>query len=266
MGGCASKQDASAPSHAMHTTPSGGYDQNVLGGHDGYAQEDSRRRPSAQQQRQPSSRRQSRDNNYEAHGSNRSNGPSSTGNGTRNRPGSRSDAEPRSQTNQGAAGSSARGNAERNGNGNGNNDRRVRRNETVDFVDFKDKEKNVVEMMLNSNKGLRMAEINFHDLKLQKIIGAGAFGEVIKGTYCGTPVVVKRMLRNKIKEDNLRMFGDEIQLMMNLRHPNIVQVTWRLLWACWSCSEDLWFCLLAQSVYRRQLELVLEHVSAWMVV
>ena len=94
---------------------------------------------------------------------------------------------------------------------------------TVDFPDFKDKEKNVVETMLESNKGLRMAEINFNDLKLQKIIGAGAFGEVIKGTYCGTPVVVKRMLRTKITEDNLRMFGDEIQLMMNLRHPNIVQ-------------------------------------------
>lgn len=94
---------------------------------------------------------------------------------------------------------------------------------TVDFQEFKDKEKNVVETMLKSNKGLRMAEINFNDLKLQKIIGAGAFGEVIKGTYCGTPVVVKRMLRTKITEDNLRMFGNEIQLMMNLRHPNIVQ-------------------------------------------
>lgn len=97
-------------------------------------------------------------------------------------------------------------------------------NNTVDFQEFKDDEKNVVETMLESNKGLRMAEINFHDLKLSKIIGAGAFGEVIKGTYCGTPVVVKRMLRNKITEDNLRMFGEEIQLMMNLRHPNIVQV------------------------------------------
>lgn len=97
------------------------------------------------------------------------------------------------------------------------------RNDTVDFPDFKDRERNVVETMLESNKGLRMAELNFDDLKLQKIIGAGAFGEVIKGTYCGTPVVVKRMLRNKIDENNLRMFGDEIQLMLNLRHPNIVQ-------------------------------------------
>lgn len=105
----------------------------------------------------------------------------------------------------------------------GDRDRERMRNDTVNFPDFKDREKNVVETMLESNKGLRMAEISFHDLKLQKIIGAGAFGEVIKGTYCGTPVVIKRMLRNKIDENNLRMFGDEIQLMMNLRHPNIVQ-------------------------------------------
>lgn len=110
-------------------------------------------------------------------------------------------------------------------------------NVTVHFQEFKDQEKDVVETMLESNKGLRMAEISFNDLKLQKIIGAGAFGEVIKGTYCGTPVVVKRMLRNKITEDNLRMFGDEIQLMMNLRHPNIVQ----FIGASWNSYSNICF-------------------------
>lgn len=124
---------------------------------------------------------------------------------------------------------------------------------TVDFDEFKDKEKNVVEMMLNSNKGLRMAEINFHDLKLQKIIGAGAFGEVIKGTYCGTPVVVKRMLRNKINEDNLRMFGDEIQLMMNLRHPNIVQ----FIGASWNSYSNI--CFVTEFLDRGDLFAVLRN-------
>ena len=33
------------------------------------------------------------------------------------------------------------------------------------------------------------------------------------------------MLRNKINEENMRMFDEEIQLMIGLRHPNIVQVT-----------------------------------------
>ncbi|KAF4320999.1 hypothetical protein BBO99_00001595 [Phytophthora kernoviae] len=126
-------------------------------------------------------------------------------------------------------------------------------NNTVDFQEFKDKEKNVVETMLESNKGLRMAEINFNDLKLQKIIGAGAFGEVIKGTYCGTPVVVKRMLRNKITEDNLRMFGDEIQLMMNLRHPNIVQ----FIGASWNSYSNI--CFVTEFLERGDLFAVLRN-------
>ncbi|RHY27659.1 hypothetical protein DYB37_005177 [Aphanomyces astaci] len=95
---------------------------------------------------------------------------------------------------------------------------------TVTFTEFKDGEKVVVDSILDSKIHLRMAAINFKELKLQKIIGQGAFGEVIKGTYHGTPVVVKRMVRQKIDPDNIRMFADEIQLMMNLRHPNIVQV------------------------------------------
>ena len=99
----------------------------------------------------------------------------------------------------------------------------------VQFVNFKDREKTVVESTLVNNRHVKMASIHFEDLKLQKIIGAGAFGEVIKGMYFGTPVVVKRMLRNKIDEQNLKMFSEEIQLMMNLRHPNIVQVRYILL-------------------------------------
>ncbi|KAL7692654.1 putative protein kinase [Plasmopara halstedii] len=126
-------------------------------------------------------------------------------------------------------------------------------NNTVDFQEFKDREKNVVETMLESNKGLRMAEISFDDLKLQKIIGAGAFGEVIKGTYCGTPVVVKRMLRNKITEDNLRMFGDELQLMMNLRHPNIVQ----FIGASWNSYSNI--CFVTELLERGDLFAVLRN-------
>ncbi|GAB9463837.1 Tkl protein kinase [Globisporangium polare] len=149
----------------------------------------------------------------------------------------------------------------------GNNDRVAKPasrpridNNTVDFQEFKDDEKNVVETMLESNKGLRMAEINFHDLKLSKIIGAGAFGEVIKGTYCGTPVVVKRMLRNKITEDNLRMFGEEIQLMMNLRHPNIVQ----FIGASWNSYSNI--CFVTEFLERGDLFAVLrnpENTLTW---
>lgn len=123
----------------------------------------------------------------------------------------------------------------------GNNSKTQRRSHQpppgVQFSDFKDREKNVVETILETNRHLRMAGVNFEDLKLEKIIGSGAFGEVIRGTYCGTPVVVKRMLRNKIDENHLRMFAEEIQLMMNLRHPNIVQ----FIGASWNSYSNVCF-------------------------
>ncbi|OQR83677.1 kinase [Thraustotheca clavata] len=72
---------------------------------------------------------------------------------------------------------------------------------------------------------------------MQKVIGKGAFGEVIKGTYCGTPVVIKRMIRQTIDPENVRMFAEEIQLMMNFRHPNIVQ----FMGASWNSYSNICF-------------------------
>ena len=134
----------------------------------------------------------------------------------------------------------------------------------VEYDEFREREKTVVEDILESKAYLRMAAINFKELKLQKIIGQGAFGEVIKGTYLGTPVVVKRMVRQKIDEDNIRMFAEEIQLMMNLRHPNIVQVIhilrtypWKVIGILCHLTPLCTFLL----VYWCQLEFLLQHVS-----
>jgi len=66
-------------------------------------------------------------------------------------------------------------------------------------------------------------QIVFDDLELIAVIGQGASGEVIKARYLGTDVVVKRMMRNNITEENMRAFAIEIHLMQGLRHPNIVQ-------------------------------------------
>lgn len=124
---------------------------------------------------------------------------------------------------------------------------------SVPFADFKDREKNAVDSLLSNNQSLRMASVTFDDLKLTKIIGAGAFGEVIKGTYCGTPVVVKRMLRNKIDANHLRMFSEEIQLMMNLRHPNIVQ----FIGASWDSYSNV--CFVTEYLERGDLFSVLRN-------
>jgi tRNA A-37 threonylcarbamoyl transferase component Bud32 len=66
--------------------------------------------------------------------------------------------------------------------------------------------------------------IKFEDLTLYRVIGQGASGEVIKADYLGTKVVVKRMLRNNITQENLEALKTEIVLMEKLRHPNIVQL------------------------------------------
>lgn len=127
--------------------------------------------------------------------------------------------------------------------------------DTVHFSEFNDNEKSEVESILERNTELKHAEINFNDLKLQKIIGTGTFGEVIKGSYCGTPVVVKRMLRNKINEDNLKMFAEEIKLMLHLRHPNIVQ----FIGASWNSYSNI--CFITEFLERGDLFAVLKDPS-----
>jgi len=91
-------------------------------------------------------------------------------------------------------------------------------------IEEEEKERLIVQNLLDTDKHVSKAAINYNDLQLQKVIGHGLFGEVIRAVYHSTPVIVKRMLRNQIKEKSIRIFREEIQLMMNLRHPNIVQV------------------------------------------
>ncbi|KAF0748279.1 hypothetical protein AaE_007396, partial [Aphanomyces astaci] len=65
--------------------------------------------------------------------------------------------------------------------------------------------------------------ISRKDLALKRVIGQGAYGEVILAEFCGTMVVLKRMHRHKITRAAVQEFTDEILLMCQLRHPNIVQ-------------------------------------------
>ncbi|XAR65222.1 Dual-specificity kinase [Bertholletia excelsa] len=55
-------------------------------------------------------------------------------------------------------------------------------------------------------------------------IGKGSFGEIIKASWRGTPVAVKRILPN-LSDDILVIqdFRHEVNLLVKLRHPNIVQ-------------------------------------------
>ncbi|KAK7400890.1 hypothetical protein VNO78_12199 [Psophocarpus tetragonolobus] len=55
-------------------------------------------------------------------------------------------------------------------------------------------------------------------------IGKGSFGEILRALWRGTPVAVKRILPS-LSEDRLVIqdFRHEVNLLVKLRHPNIVQ-------------------------------------------
>ncbi|KAG5068145.1 hypothetical protein JHK85_000522 [Glycine max] len=52
-------------------------------------------------------------------------------------------------------------------------------------------------------------------------IGKGSFGEILKAHWRGTPVAVKRILPS-LSDDRLD-FRQEVNLLVKLRHPNVVQ-------------------------------------------
>lgn len=62
------------------------------------------------------------------------------------------------------------------------------------------------------------------DFSNSATIGKGSFGEILKAYWRGTPVAVKRILPN-LSDDRLVIqdFRHEVNLLVKLRHPNIVQ-------------------------------------------
>merc|ERR1712137_107693 len=52
--------------------------------------------------------------------------------------------------------------------------------------------------------------------------GRGAFGEVYRGQLHGKEVAIKKLLVQNVNETSLKEFRQEISIMSNLRHPNIL--------------------------------------------
>ncbi|GAA0184936.1 non-receptor serine/threonine protein kinase [Lithospermum erythrorhizon] len=65
------------------------------------------------------------------------------------------------------------------------------------------------------------SELDFSNAHL---IGKGSFGEIVRAYWRGTPVAIKRILP-KLSDDKLVIqdFRHEVNLLVKLRHPNIVQ-------------------------------------------
>ncbi|CAH1414211.1 unnamed protein product [Lactuca virosa] len=62
------------------------------------------------------------------------------------------------------------------------------------------------------------------DFTSSHIVGKGSFGEIVKASWRGTPVAVKRVLPS-LSDDRfvIQDFRHEVNLLVKLRHPNIVQ-------------------------------------------
>jgi len=95
--------------------------------------------------------------------------------------------------------------------------------------------KNVTDSKAGDRKAvddaLKKLLINAKDLVTEECIGKGSFGEVFKASYRGSTVAVKTM--KTVEIEALDRFREEILLMSDLHHPNIVT----MVGACW--EQDL---------------------------
>lgn len=65
-------------------------------------------------------------------------------------------------------------------------------------------------------------EIPWEDLQVFERIGIGSYGEVFRAEWNSTEVAVKRFMNQDISGDALDQFKCEVEIMLRLRHPNVV--------------------------------------------
>ncbi|KAK3103654.1 hypothetical protein FSP39_020785 [Pinctada imbricata] len=66
-------------------------------------------------------------------------------------------------------------------------------------------------------------KINFEELQLGKKIGQGGFGDVHFAKWSGSVVAVKKLRVQRVSKKRLQEFTDEIFVLCQLEHPNIVK-------------------------------------------
>ncbi|KHG30574.1 Serine/threonine-protein kinase CTR1 [Gossypium arboreum] len=65
-------------------------------------------------------------------------------------------------------------------------------------------------------------EIQWENLQIGERIGIGSYGEVYRADWNGTEVAVKKFLDQDFSGDALVQFKCEVEIMLRLRHPNVV--------------------------------------------
>ncbi len=70
----------------------------------------------------------------------------------------------------------------------------------------------------------RVERVEVHDLKIDRRIGRGSFGEVFHARWAGTEIAVKKLPKHMLTNQKfLEDFAQEISIMAGLRHPNVLQ-------------------------------------------
>ncbi|CAI9784860.1 unnamed protein product [Fraxinus pennsylvanica] len=64
--------------------------------------------------------------------------------------------------------------------------------------------------------------ILWEDLQIGERIGIGSYGEVYRAEWNGTEVAVKKLMKQDITGNALAQFKCEVDIMLRLRHPNVV--------------------------------------------
>ena len=66
--------------------------------------------------------------------------------------------------------------------------------------------------------------ITFANLKLEKIIGRGGFGEVYAACLLGKPVAFKKLIYQRMSQRRIDDFIKEVHILSNIDHPNVIKM------------------------------------------
>ncbi|XP_050264116.1 probable serine/threonine-protein kinase SIS8 isoform X4 [Quercus robur] len=71
-------------------------------------------------------------------------------------------------------------------------------------------------------RGVPVWDFPWEDIRNGERIGIGSYGEVYRADWNGTEVAVKKFLDQDFSGDSLVQFKSEVEIMLRLRHPNVV--------------------------------------------
>eukprot|EP01102_Stenamoeba_stenopodia_P005500 TRINITY_DN1622_c0_g2_i2.p1 TRINITY_DN1622_c0_g2~~TRINITY_DN1622_c0_g2_i2.p1 ORF type:complete len:1266 (-),score=432.26 TRINITY_DN1622_c0_g2_i2:37-3834(-) len=85
------------------------------------------------------------------------------------------------------------------------------------------------------------------EIEILECLGKGSFGEVFRGRYQGRDVAVKKLLFTQVDDSALGDFKQEIALMSNLKHPNVLRLVG-------ACTEPGHYAIVTELMARGSLE------------